>query len=295
MRLIFNGQEYFGPRGPAGPDGNPIGTVTSYLGRTPPRDYLTCDGGVYSISDYPELAAFFQRQFGSTNHFGGDGEATFAVPDMRNLFLRGHHGEAEETLSGEVGERQEGTELPYLAVDASYLGWYGANVALKNPDAKSEQKATYKRVSTVSSGSGSGATNCTVRPVNMAVLYCIKAVESFQAQDIYSTVEQAVGRWIDGKPIYRRVIDTTVPKTTGKWVPVERVDNVDKVIRLDTFVERTDSILPGNFSSYFYVSYLTKESSVGVYVNQTPAEYVGRPFHAVIEYTKTEEEAGDKL
>lgn len=49
----------------------------------------------YAVGDYPELAEHFEEQFGDKQYFGGDGN-TFAVPDMRNLFLRGYHGEAEE-------------------------------------------------------------------------------------------------------------------------------------------------------------------------------------------------------
>lgn len=72
-----------GPRGPAGPDGNPIGTVISYMGLTAPQDYLVCDGVEYNITDYSELAKFFETQFGAKNHFGGDGTITFAVPDLQ--------------------------------------------------------------------------------------------------------------------------------------------------------------------------------------------------------------------
>lgn len=82
MTAYFKGQPIFGPRGPAGPDGNPIGAVISYMGQSAPKDYLACDGAVYNISEYSELAAFFQNQFGAANHFGGDGTATFAVPDL---------------------------------------------------------------------------------------------------------------------------------------------------------------------------------------------------------------------
>ena len=53
-----------------------------------PAGYLICDGTVKDIREYP------------------------ALPDMRNLFLRGYHCEAEEWPSGEVGVKQEGTEHP---------------------------------------------------------------------------------------------------------------------------------------------------------------------------------------
>lgn len=74
-----------GERGPSGPDGNPIGTIISFMGTTAPKDYLVCDGAEYNVSDYPKLAALFAEQFGEANHFGGDGAATFAVPDLRNF------------------------------------------------------------------------------------------------------------------------------------------------------------------------------------------------------------------
>lgn len=61
----------------------PIG----FLGYLPyaavPAGWLVCDGTVYSIADYPELAA----KIGNT--YGGDGVTTFAVPDDRGLFRRG--------------------------------------------------------------------------------------------------------------------------------------------------------------------------------------------------------------
>ena len=111
--------------------------------------------------------------------------------------------------------------------------------------------------------------------------------------EVYSTLETRIGTWIDGKPIYRRVIETTVPNATGKWLPAERVDNVDKVIRLDTFVERADLTIPGNFGTHFYVGYLLKESSIGVYIGSNQADYIGRPFYAIIEYTKPTGQGGE--
>ena len=107
MPAFYKGEPIFGPRGPAGPDGNPVGTVISFMGTSAPEDYLVCDGAEYPIGDYPDLAEHFRQQFGAAGHFGGDGENTFAVPDLRNLFLRGYHGEAEERLSGEVGAQRK--------------------------------------------------------------------------------------------------------------------------------------------------------------------------------------------
>ena len=65
---------------------SPIGTVISFMGTTAPSHYLVCDGTVYNIADYSDLADFIQTQFGSKNYFGGNGTTTFAVPDLDNEF-----------------------------------------------------------------------------------------------------------------------------------------------------------------------------------------------------------------
>lgn len=88
----------------------PPGAIIPFIGLHAPLGYLACDGAEYEAAAYPALAEYFREQFGAVNHFGGDGTNTFAVPDMRNLFLRGYHGAAEEQLSGEVGARQEATK-----------------------------------------------------------------------------------------------------------------------------------------------------------------------------------------
>lgn len=199
MKFMSNGKVIgIPPRGPAGPDGNPIGTVISYLGRTAPKDYLVCDGAVYLVSEYPELAEFFREQFGAVNYFGGDGTADFAVPDMRNLFLRGFHGEAEEPLSGEIGVKQDATEIVNLPVDDNFVGWYGANIHPNNVDAWSSAESIYRRTlhNATSSSPSTKPSAHTTRPVNMAVLYCVKAAESLPAEAAWST-RRAQNRNVD--------------------------------------------------------------------------------------------------
>jgi hypothetical protein len=63
----------------------PIGTINPYMGTVAPIGWLACDGTVYNISDYPDLATHIASQFGSTNFFGGDGVTTFAVPDTTDI------------------------------------------------------------------------------------------------------------------------------------------------------------------------------------------------------------------
>lgn len=165
--------------GSAGGD-TPIGTVISFFGTKAPPGYLICDGAEYNIEDYPQLSAFFIEQFGSINYCGGDGTTTFAVPDMRNLFLRGYHGEAAEQLSGEVGVKQEATKIPWLRPSTVDIKLFSTGEALrtaKNTDTLTDLSDNYDLVNWISKKI-TGYTNYsyyTSRPVNMAVLYCIKA------------------------------------------------------------------------------------------------------------------------
>ena len=56
----------------------------------------------------------------------------------------------------------------------------------------------------------------------------------------YSTDEQAIGTWIDGKPLYRVVFPFgALPNNTRKTVN-SPVSNIDKVISLDGFISTVD-------------------------------------------------------
>ena len=94
MRIRINGKEVQIPNGSVnnGDSGSgiPSGVVWMYLGTTAPSGWVLCDGTVYQIADYPELAAFLEKQHGSKNFFGGDGTNTFAVPDLRGRFVLGN-------------------------------------------------------------------------------------------------------------------------------------------------------------------------------------------------------------
>lgn len=182
----------------------PIGTVISFMGTSVPDNYLICDGAVYNVADYSDLADFFAEQFGSKNYFGGNGTTTFAVPDMRNLFLRGYHGSSSEQLSDEIGEKQEATEhrsiIPGLnSTDSTYM-WANFNFNASksdfdnviNSDTQSRHIGAhgYGYIAATSSSSSNLVDTYTSRPVNMAVLYCIKATESISDQGGLVTIEQ---------------------------------------------------------------------------------------------------------
>ena len=291
MNAYYKGQLLCGPRGPAGPDGNPVGTVISFLGLTAPKDYLICDGAEYHIADYPELAGFFRQQFGAANHFGGDGAASFAVPDMRNLFLRGYHGESQEPLSGDVGEKQEATRIPNIYVAAYGKGFFvGKNPSLDGnwpdyADTTGPIQSTYSETS-ATVHSGPVAAQYTSRPVNMAVLFCIKAAESVPTENVYSTEETRIGTWIDGKSLYRRVLCDICPNAdTWTAFPNATISDIAELTCVNMMCFYNAGGLVWTNVSPFVEIAINPYSTVVVLSHST--NLFGKTVSLTIEYTKT--------
>lgn len=280
----------------------PVGTVISFMGTTAPEGYLACDGATYPIASYPKLASFIKEQFGSFDHFGSNGAGTFGVPDLRNLFLRGFHGEAEEQLSGDVGAKQEATEIPAIS---SLIGseTYSNIVISKDSIATNIipsncDTAVRKTKGFVFAGDEgvnwtdgySAVSTFTSRPVNTAVLYCIKAVESigYDAND-YSLEEKRIGTWIDGKPLYRKVIQTTTPSNVGAAQTISTgYSSFDIISASGFFKDAVDSTVftPAIHSNDVFGSiYISSTGNIRMVINSE--NYIDRTIYIILEYTKT--------
>jgi microcystin-dependent protein len=71
------------------PGGIPTGTVVPFAATTTPSGWILCDGGLYGRttgdpSPQPNLFSVIGTTYGV-----GDGLTTFAVPDLRGMFVRG--------------------------------------------------------------------------------------------------------------------------------------------------------------------------------------------------------------
>lgn len=203
----------------------PIGTVIAFMGTTAPTNYVACDGTVYNISDYPKLANFFEQQFGTKNHFGGDGTTTFAVPNLNGEFLRGTgtNGHAYQGNGAAVGVHQDGTEFPRYAGSATAFSM--SNVVNDKGSQKDDAGIPVSSASGIGrnitwTGSWSDPTTgsrFTAKPTNTSVLFCIcaRTEETEPTGHEYSTTEQVVGTWIDGKPIYEKLIQINQNLSAG--------------------------------------------------------------------------------
>ena len=189
----------------------PVGTVISVMGKQAPLNYLVCDGAVYNIKDYPELAAYFAGQFEVSNFFGGDGITTFAVPDLRGEFLRGAgaNSHANQGSGANVGVHQDGTEIPRIMPNSGNLvqAVDDNNFNDCNNYDSGIMSATHTRYMGGANyfSSDQFALRYTARPTNTSVLYCIATKNIFMdAGHNYSIDELVVGTWIDGKPVYQK-------------------------------------------------------------------------------------------
>ena len=159
--------------------GVPVGQVITHYGTKAPDGYLVCDGSIYNIADYPNLANHFLEDFGAINHCGGDGITTFAVPDLSNDFPRFYHNNKEEQLSGEIGEHQDATsqQRTFVSVGGSSgkVAWYtDTALDVSNVDTSTNASKGYQVTTTSYTPSGTAMSAYTARPRNTTFLACIK-------------------------------------------------------------------------------------------------------------------------
>lgn len=228
----------------------PVGTIISYMGNTPPEDYLSCDGAVISIISYKELADFFEVQFGSCNYFGGDGTTTFAVPDLRGEFLRGTgtNSHTNQGSGANVGTHQDGTEIPTTESLSTFIRMYksvnSSNNNLvpmkKDNDIKlsSGQAFIQSNASYTYDAVGNKAYAYTSRPTNTSVLYCIKYRN---AESVFNTV--TAGRFTATAPAYyqREQLFLTNKTTITIYPTWINVDNVGYVLETSKTIDITNS------------------------------------------------------
>ena len=205
----------------------PIGVIQAFSGQTAPHGYLLCNGTSYKVADYPDLYAVIG------NIYGGDTE-NFNVPDYRETVLVGVGENTTDTIADhdvyELGEFKDdqfqGHEHnTYKNYESNATGGSGGDTSyggiVQTPGIVSDGTNGEPRKSTTTHGKQKGVT------------YIIKAfhtnegVDSGVSDDVinyvnnlnsYSTEETLTGgKWIDGKPIYRRVFIGSWSATSNIW------------------------------------------------------------------------------
>jgi phage-related tail fiber protein len=149
----------------------PVGAMVAFpLDKIAPG-FMELDGSVKSIAVYPDLATFLGTAFNK----GDEGAGNFRLPESRAEFLRGwDHGRGVDAGRA-VGSYQVGTKIQGDdGVGPTIQGI--ANVSQIDADPAPGFAADINYTSTgMQSGSFGTAYWRTVRPRNLAVMWCIKA------------------------------------------------------------------------------------------------------------------------
>ena len=293
--IVIDPVEYVNTQ--SGIEDTPVGHILTHMGTKAPKHYLVCDGTEYNIADYPYLAQRFIDDFGSVNYFGGDGETTFAVPDLRGEFLRGAGEAARATgAGGEVGQHQEPTKHIWTQINPNNNIVYpkrGTKVNPEYPDKYIPESQTTRYTNVGSSDNATFYTNYTSRPTNTSVLYCIKYEPTYfmkMADHIYSYEERLVGTWVDGKPLYEKTVNFgALPNATTKEVP-HGIENVDVIWVHDGYVknESANWCYPLILSSPYNIAH---DWSIGIATNKiiayTGVDQTSSAAMVTLRYTKT--------
>ena len=299
-----------------GIEDTPVGHIIAHMGTVAPKHYLICDGTEYNITDYPYLAQHIEDNFGSINFFGGDGETTFAVPDLRGEFLRGTGTGTRDTGSGaNVGQHQNGTIMPNIwlyhntnqkwQLQAEVDPDVPSGLRIANgdkyyaPTGSTRFNLAYGELNLNKYTGAPDSSQITVRPTNTSVLYCIKYEPTYfmntyntnyMQPNMYSEEERVVGCWIDGKPLYQKTIKCTTLSTTGYNTIYNLSDlDYDTIFIKDGFIYSQGSAVQLNHDNILNVWINDKSGSPANVIRMTVSNniYCSCPIIIIIQYTKT--------
>ncbi len=113
-------------------------------------------------------------------------------------------------------------------------------------------------------------------------------IYSKNKDDIYTTAEQRIGTWKDGRPLYRKVIDYTIPSGTTSTEISLGVSNIRLVQRAEV---RFNAVGSGDyvFNSYYnsasdYMRFFMRSNKLQIRLG---ANSSGFNIVAIVEYTKS--------
>lgn len=106
--------------------------------------------------------------------------------------------------------------------------------------------------------------------------------------DIYSTNETRIGTWIDGKPIYRKVITGEYALSAGENYIPHNISNFKECINAIAF-DASATRLPslGNATSLTYGSNIRAVNSTYIQIRSINDTWASRVWYFILEYTKT--------
>ena len=286
----------------------PIGSISAYGGENIPTNWLKCNGQAISRTTYADLFSVIGTTYGS-----GDGSTTFNVPNISERVIVGNNGDGEFSLGNTGGEKEHALTINEMP---SHTHLYRASTGAGNAESTLNFGDQNGAVISGSYGNAIQNTGGSQAHNNMqpyiALNYIIKAKQSVgvvgtvtsdindtndnavpnaktvkdYVEEVYSTDEVKTNKiWIDGKPIYRKVLVGTTNASTDS--ALGSIPNLDTLIDIrgitgDTYKGGITWInLSANPQQYRQV-YAT-----GTNVRMVQQASEETPDRIILEYTKT--------
>lgn len=117
------------------------------------------------------------------------------------------------------------------------------------------------------------------------------ATVNIGTQNDYSTDEQIIGTWIDGKRLYQKTVSLTINQSDQWTQTAHNINNVDTVVKIDGVVYRPDGWATSmgatskNNTIENSVQFDMNTQYVEVYTKGTP--FINASVNITIQYTKT--------
>lgn len=124
-------------------------------------------------------------------------------------------------------------------------------------------------------------------------------LDAYTPLDIYSTEEIRIGTWIDGKPLYQKVINgLIIPSTSSSWqFLAPGVENAEVVAFFSYMLPSSQIVALPSISAngYTQITYINEATSgfnkAGFWAYVTHAGSAGNPLIVILKYTKTTDQA----
>jgi len=218
----------------------PIGAIYPFGGSVIPTSFLLCDGSAISRTDYAELFAVIGTAFGA-----GDGSTTFNIPDLRESVPKGA-GLTGKTVGAHLDA--DGLAVGEFLDDRVQAHTHSNKTGSTTAGSVAWTMYATNQLETATEQTNNGVIGrfgVTTEVKSVGVNYIIKAKQVGMPADFasavgdivvdkntYSTSETIVGKWIDGKPIYRKVFTGlyVTANPSSNWVSVVSVPNTDALV-----------------------------------------------------------------
>ena len=298
-----------------GIEDTPVGHIISVIGNSNVKHYLLCDGTEYNISDYPYLAQYIENSFEIINYFGGDGENTFAVPDI-------NHDGKTEILMSYASTKNKDEEVIWTATKDCTLTYKlstgnGYNAALyidgiktdyspgSTPNSSKSGVVELKKGQTIKVEMGDAVTTLEITAKTEERFYYIKYEPTYfmttqntnyVQRNLYSLEEKIIGSWINGKPLYQKTIKSITPEVTTEGTYANTIVDIKNLNIDDGFIQCSYlKTISSNNSQHYCLPYITNNGGIckcfitkeSISINTNVKSFSQAMVYITLQYTKT--------